>query len=338
MTPAKLWLSIFLPAFAVFTGLLFQTLVTPIPYGDLARIGRISDYDFGWRIEPPRVAPELLEAVPIDKADIVVVGDSFSSTHLWQSRLVGSGYGVATVFWDSIDNALCDDFDDWLVGAGFRGKLVILESVERLLALRLANSQKCSHMRAPPLSYTEPLSPPPVRVPGFALNWDAQLISGWLTTRCTRAAIAGKVRSGCDQQTRALAVADGCKLFSHRRCDMALFLGADQQLGEITPEHLAGMQALAQTQSRVPIMWMVVPNKTTTYLDPGHSRDFVKALRQTDLGPDLFTFALEEKTKVQDFYFPNDTHLSSHGLLLLGDRMLQAVRHKLGEAPASSGD
>ncbi len=338
MAPAKLWLSIFLTGFAVYTGLLFQTLVTPIPYGDLARIGRISDRDFGWRIEPPHVAAELLEAAPIEKAEILVIGDSFSSTHLWQSRLAQKGLAVTTIFWDSIDNRLCDNFDDWLAAAGFRGKLVIAESVERLVALRLDNSRKCGDMTAPLTARAEPLSPPPDHVPGFALNWDAQIVSGWLTARCTRAAIAGKARHDCDQQAQALPVENGCLLFSHRRCDMALFLRADQQLGEITPMHLAQMQAFTQAHARVPVMWMVVPNKWTTYLEPSHSQAFVEALRKTDLGPDLFTFAVEEKVKMKDFYFPNDTHISTHGQLVLGDRMVEAVGRKLSAATAPAGD
>jgi hypothetical protein len=338
MTPARLWLSIFLSGFAVFAALLFQTLATPVPYGDLARIGRISERDFGWRSEPPHVDAALLDAAPIEKADIVVIGDSFSSTNLWQSRLAQDGHAVTTVFWDPIGNSLCGDFDDWLAAAGFRGKLVIVESVERLLALRLRNSQGCSRMKEPFAARVQPLSPPPDRAPGFALNWNAQIASGWLTARCTRAAIAGKVRSDCDQQTRARAVEDGCRLFSHRRCDMALFLAGDQQLGEITPEHLAQMRAFGQAQSRVPILWMVVPNKWTTYLEPRHSQAFVEALRQAGMGPDLFAFAQEQKTRLQDFYLPNDTHISPRGQLALGDRMLLAVRQKLGAAPTPQGD
>jgi hypothetical protein len=338
MTPAKLWLSIFLTAFAVFFGLLVQTLVTPAPYGDLARIGHISERDFGWRIEPPHIAAELLKGAPIEKADIVVIGDSFSGTHVWQSRLVGSGYAVTTVFWDTIDGRLCDDFDDWLAKAGFRGKLVVVESVERFVVQRLADSQQCRHMSPRLAARAEPLYRTPDEVPGFGLNWNAKLNAGWLTVRCTRAAIAGKVKEDCNSQVQALPVEDGCKLFSHRRCDMALFLIDDQQLGEITPLQVAQMQAFTRAQSRVPILWMVVPNKSTIYLEPTHSREFVKALRKTDLGPDLFTFSLEEKTKTQDFYFPNDTHNSTHGLLLLGDRMLEAARRKMGEAPAPSGD
>jgi hypothetical protein len=337
MTPAKLWLSIFLPAFAVFTGLLFQTLVTPIPYGDLARIGRISDHDFGWRVAQPHVEPTQLEGVPVDKADILVIGDSFSSTNIWQSRLVKGGYGVTTVFWDSIDERLCSDFDGWLARSGFRGKLVIVESVERIFAIRMGHMQKCEHMDKPLTAQAAPRSPASERVPGFSLNWDAQLLSGWLTARCTRAAIAGRTASECDPQTVALPVPDGCERFTHRRCDRVLFLAGDRELGEISPEHAVQMHAFNQAQSSVPILWMVVPNKWTTYLEPTHSQAFVKALVQGDLGPDLFSFAQEQKTLMRDFYYPNDTHISMRGQLALGERMLHAVRQKLGAASPTDG-
>jgi len=337
MTPAKLWLSIFLTAFAVLTGLLFQTLATPIPYGDLARIGRISDRDFGWRAAQPHVEPAQLEGVPVERADILVIGDSFSATHVWQSRVAQGGYSVATVFWDAIDERLCGDFDGWLAASGFRGKLVIVESVERIVAIRLGNMQKCGRMEKPLTVQAGPRAQPSEHVPGFALNWDAQLISGWLTARCTRAVIAGRTDSECDPQTVARPVQDGCERFTHRRCDRVLFLAGDHELGEITPQHLAQMQAFNKTQTSVPILWMVVPNKWTTYLEPTHSQSFVKALSESGLGPDLFGFAQEQKKAMRDFYYPNDTHISTQGQIALGDRMLQAVRQRLGTA-APSGD
>ncbi len=200
---ARLWLWIFGIGYAVFVGLLLQTLFTPAPYGDLARIGRISDHDFGWRIDPPRVDPALLRGAPVEQADILVIGDSFSATHRWQSQLAKAGYSVATTYWQDIDETLCDDFDHWLEAGGFRGKLVIIESVERIVDFRLERSRACRQMKKPLVAKPEVPSPPLDHVPGFALNWEGQLYAGFLTQRCTRAAIAGKKRSGCDQQTRA---------------------------------------------------------------------------------------------------------------------------------------
>ena len=41
--------------------------------------------------------------------------------------------------------------------------------------------------------------------------------------------------------------------------------------------------------------------------------------------PELFAFALNQKSRIRDFYFPNDTHLSMFGQLALGERMLEAI-------------
>jgi hypothetical protein len=334
---ARLWLWIFGIGYAVFVGLLLQTLFTPAPYGDLARIGRISDHDFGWRIDPPRVDPALLRGAPVAQADILVIGDSFSATHRWQSQLAKAGYSVATTYWQDIDETLCDDFDHWLEAGGFRGKLVIIESVERIVDFRLERSRDCRQMKKPLVAKPEVPSPPLDHVPGFALNWEGQIYAGFLTQRCTRAAIAGKKRSGCDQQTHARAVADGCALFSNRRCEMALFLAQDEASRELTAAHAAQLQAFGQARGTVPILWMMVPDKTTTYLKPAHSRDFVKAFGDAGLGPDLFAFAQQQKTAMRDFYMPNDTHISMQGQLVLGDRMVQAVKEKLAAPAAPPG-
>lgn len=318
-------------------GLFVQTLLTPTPYGDLARIGRISDRDFGWRADQPPVEPKLLQGAPVEAADILVIGDSFSATHVWQSRLTKVGYGVATVFWDSIDELLCGDFDGWLAASGFRGKLVIVESVERIVAIRMRHAEKCDRMAKPLASRSVPRATPPQAVPGFALNWDGQIFSGWLTARCTRAALAGRADSKCNPQTVAMQVPQGCDRFTHRRCEKALFLADDRNLGEVTPEHATQMQAFSDAHAGIPILWMIVPNKWTTYLEPAHSRAFAKALVEKELGPDLFDFALAQKTAMRDFYYPNDTHISTEGQLALGERMLQAVQEKLGRAASSGG-
>lgn len=136
--------------------------------------------------------------------------------------------------------------------------------------------------------------------------------------------------------TMARPVVEGCTLFSHRRCDMALFLADDVIRGPLTSAAVASMEASVATHAKTPVLWMVIPNKWTTYLEPDHSQGFVNALQQTSLGPDLFTFAQHEKIKQKDFYFPNDTHISTHGQLTLGNRMLEAIRQKLGESPSSA--
>jgi hypothetical protein len=334
--PAQLWLSVFLAGFLVLACLLGQSLVTPVPYGDLTRIGRISETEFGWRGTQPHVDLAHLNGESLENADILVIGDSFSATHVWQSRIGQAGYGVATVFWDSIGERLCGDFDRWVRESGFRGKLIIIESVERIVSLRLSHMQQCERMDRPLTAQAAPRSLPYEHAPGFALNWNAQLVAGWLTARCTRAAIDGRVGRNCDTQTVAQPVTSGCERFTHRRCDRALFLAADRELGEITASHAAQMHAFSKAHAGIPILWMVVPNKWTTYLQPEHSRAFVQSFVEKDLGPDLFGFAQKQKSAIRDFYYPNDTHISTQGQIALGERMLRAVQQKIPPGRSAS--
>jgi len=53
------------------------------------------------------------------------------------------------------------------------------------------------------------------------------------------------------------------------------------------------------------------------------------------LGPDFFTMAAENHDKVKDFYFPNDTHISTYGQEIMGKMMLQTVREALAKPAAA---
>lgn len=325
-TPAKLWLRIFLAGFILICGLLAVTLKTPPFYGDMTRIGLLSETAFGWRIEPPVVERKYLMAVPVSEADIVVIGDSFSMTNRWQSRLVQAGYKVSTTFWGQINEELCGDFDAWLDRAGFRGKLVIIESVERLVPDRMTATQTCKTMTKPFEAGLKPFYESPAAVPLPTINWDGKLLSGVQIWNNTRQAKSATQPFLSHDRILVRPIPDGCSLFSNRMCDKIPFWPADDENGELTSQTAQQMKAFADAHTKRNIMWMVIPNKTTVYVKPEHSKDFVTTLKQDGIGPDLFSFGLGEKNKMRDFFFPNDTHISMHGQLALGDRMLEAVK------------
>lgn len=328
MTPAKLWLRIFFAGFAVIVALLLVTLFTPVPYGDLSRIGRLSEHEFGWRKPPPPLPLEHMRGVTMDQADILVIGDSFSMTFTWQSVLVKAGYRVTTIYWGQLP-AICKNFSQWVADNGFHGKLIVIESIERLLAERLNDSENCSAMSTKPLIVKkEPFVQPVPQVPGFELNTSAKLTTGLNTYRNTKRAIASPdVQFG--DRVRVRTVPNGCAYFSNRLCDKVLFFPDDTTAVELSERTVRQMEAINQAHPSPPILWMVVPDKTTTYVEPEHSASFVAALNKTQLGPDLFTAAKEVRATVRDLYFPNDTHLSMHGQLWLGELMLKEVRERL---------
>jgi len=336
MTPAKVWLRLFLVGYVALVVLWVISLTSPIPYGDLTRIGRLSEREFGWTIEPPAFDPATLRGVPIEQADIMVIGDSFSMTFRWQSILVKAGYRVSTTYWGQYENALCGDFDQWVKQSGFKGKLILIESVERLLDSRTVQSEKCAKTIRPFDASTESLIKPAERPPGFVPNWDAQFTSGVITYYHTRQAKQATTDMHFDWNTWVRPVPDGCKLFSHRLCDRMPFFAEDEDNGPLTKDTFARMEAFTKAHTAIPIIWMVIPNKTTVYLKPDYSKDFETAFRASKLGPDLYAFAREKRTQVRDFFFPNDTHLSMHGQLHLGERMLQAVREVLPTPPSKS--
>jgi hypothetical protein len=332
MKEAKLWLQVFMAGFALNIAALVAMLCTPIPYGDLSRIGRFSEHEFGWLQEPPHVERQYLQASPMSEADILVIGDSFSMTFRWQSVLKRAGYRFTTIYWGDLNEMLCDDFDVWLDRAGFRGQLVLIESVERLLVRRMSNTLQCKTTRDPPQFKTEPSVENPDHVPEFELNKTAKVSTALFTYYNTHAAKkSGPVRAG---NVWARPVPDGCAMFSHRLCGKALFLKQDDDNGELGALQVEQMRVFSEAHPTRPIVWMVIPNKTTVYVRTDHSKDFTAALAQAGLGPDLFAFAQAQKTRVQDFYFPNDTHLSMHGQLALGEFMLGIVR-KMIPAPAA---
>lgn len=333
MNPARSWLSFFLAGFLVIVAMLIVTLFTPAPYGDLTRIGRLSDADFGWRAPPPVVEKAYVQGVPLAEADVVVVGDSFSMTHRWQSKLVQQGYKVSTMYWGQI-GWLCEDFTPWIRKAGFKGQLVVIESVERLLGERLDKGAQCKAMAREPQVKAKPFLEPLEVVPTFALNWEAKLTTGvitWANMRKVRQSTGDTIYS---EETRVRNVKDGCKYFSHRMCEKALFFIEDTDNPPLEPRAVGQMKTFIASQPELRFIWMVIPDKTTVYIDHDHAAGFAKAFADSKLGPDLFGFAADQREHVRDFYFPNDTHLSMHGQLILGERMLQAVKEVM---PPPSG-
>ena len=327
-----MWLGVYAAGFAVIYALFTVTLLTPppYPYGALARIGHVSEHALGWRAIPPPIAPGDLSSSPLSDADVVVIGDSFSMYHAWQSPLVAAGLRVATAHWDKV-GPLCSNLGQWLQAQGFRGRVVVLESVERLLPERLQATRHCEPMTRPfkpmPPIGASPSQPPPKP----ALNWDAKLLTGYYTWRNTRqlAAANGPVTlpsTDHGDMVFGAPLPDGCTQFSNRMCERGLFLDDDRTNGPLSADDAQQMLQIARQAEPFKVIWMVAPDKTTVYLDPQHARAFVQRSNALGLGPDLFGLAQQLRHRIIDLYWPDDTHWSMQGQLAFGERMLAAVR------------
>jgi hypothetical protein len=332
MKPGVLWLRIYGVGFVVCFALLWITLLTPIAYGDLTRVGRISETEFAARRPGPKFDSAYLVDSPVSAADVLVIGDSFSIRFAWQAALVEGGYRVVTTHWDKT-GPLCANFPEWLRRSGFKGRYVIIESIERLLPERLDEAAACTTMSLPfqAIPRATQLAADTAMTLPQRLNWDAEWASGWLTYIHTRAIKTSQADLVFDHPrwgdlivSRSLP--NGCKEFSNRLCNKGIFLVDDDRNLVLSPSSAALMARFDGLAGMPKIIWMVIPNKTTVYLNQDHASSFVQALGAMHLGPDLFALAANSRHHVMDLYSPNDTHLSPAGYQLVGARMLRAVK------------
>ena len=330
MTLAKVWLRIFVTGYVAVFAMWLVSLTTLPPYGDLTRIGHLAEEDFGWTKPAPTVDPAYLKAAPVEQADILVIGDSFSMTLYWQASLVKAGYRVATTYWGQYGTVMCKDFDQWLQRAGFKGKLIIFESVERLLDERTVDGQACGKVVKPFESKLEPfVKPATLPGPDAIPNWTARFDTGPEAYYNSWRAKRSSVDLLFNKNTWVRSLPGGCKYFSHRECNKLPVFVDDEGNGPLTTGTLDRIKTFAAQHQAIPQLWMVIPNKTTVYLKPEFSKDFVNGFVEAKLGPDLYAFSREKGHQMQDFYFSNDTHLSMHGQIALGEHMLAAVREVL---------
>lgn len=322
----RLWLQVFGACVAVALVLLLWTLFTPPSQGDLTRIGRLSETAFGPTRPMPETDPALRVSSALDEADLVVIGDSFSAPLRWQAVLVAQGHKVATVHWDQL-GPVCADLEPLLRAQGYRGRTVVIESVERMLVERLDRSEACTARRdTTPLS-TRRVAQDPRNAGPFGLNSRETLFTGLLTTLHTRRATAADApaeivnRGNGAEEVRIQAVPDGCERFSHRACHRGLFFAQDRTAPPFTPDLVERMQRLSARHPGLSITWLVLPNKSSVYLQPERSATVGAALETTGLGPDLFADFVRQSRQRRDFYLPNDTHTSADGHRALGKRV-----------------
>jgi hypothetical protein len=299
--------------------------------GDLTRVGGWPERDFGPRrhTETVALAPTRLHGTP----DVVIVGDSFSLSGVWQPAALGATASYATY---DIEH-FC--FDQYLASAAFRDappRVVVVQTVERLYLRRFGAASWCPRhseraVMADPAHWKGYRAPDshdePAIAPGFALD---ALRARWREWQSPEVALSGE---------SMLAGLTRTSLFSNRRADRILLCAGDQDKAHWTPDQLRAsvanvlaLQQRVEMRGRTTFVFMLVPDKSTAY-----RRDLATPALATDhrLGERLAAagvsgpridrvLAAAIAAGAQDVYLPNDTHLSSAGFGLMAD----ALRHE----------
>lgn len=298
--------------------------------GDLTRTGKLPESMFGWTKQQPAIEQNLLQSATWQEADVLVIGDSFTSPRIWQTVLTRHNLRVRTEDWTSV-RGICGDFTPWLHMQGFRGQYVIIEVVERNAEDTLSKSAHCNIMKSHPLIDKHVIPP--------ATLYDRQntAMSGRLSIGIQTELNVLKYNQLQDKPdfmawdlawdlpngVRIKHLPDGCDLFSHQHCQDVLFLG-NEHPHDYGEDMLAIMEKInARLDGFIPI-WVIVPDKSTVYLRPDkkfwdkaeirfHAPNILRTFRQ----------AIQEKTV--DLYPANDTHLSTTGYLMMGDAIYQGM-------------
>jgi hypothetical protein len=308
-------------------------------HGDLTRIGNFPERNFGWRSEQPAIAPENFKDYPLSDADILVIGDSFSVSRVWQSKMIAAGLKVDTIRWQELrtDEALRADLGEALRATGFKGRYVIIESIERLFQGRmevLPSVHEPIVKRDVIINSAFPLYPftKRERVSFSKLNgadWGVKAL--YNSIKLSLGLPEKYLKSGAVQAV----VFDGCQLFSHRLCNYAIFVDGDFKKATFNSiDNILAVNKNLQSVGIQPI-WLVIPDKSTVYLGYGklNKNPYQNIWQQFAqypelIAPDLGSVFMQQSRIIKDFYMPNDTHLSTNGFLYLGDFMTKGL-HKL---------
>ncbi|MBS0272420.1 MAG: hypothetical protein JSR85_07230 [Proteobacteria bacterium] len=297
--------------------------------GDLTRLGKLSEYAFGWKKKKPKIDPNLLKSSSFKDSDIVVVGDSFSEKFIWQTRLTKNNYKVKTIDWEELDQKLCTDFEELLISHNFRGKLIIIETVQRMAEIRASASLSCDSSKTL-LDYESTMNPPLISLPKFGLNFKEKIITGIETFFNTIKAVSNPhadsifIEKDGGHRVALKPLKKGCKWFSNRYCEIGVFLDNDLDFPSLTNNTIDKIKKINASFHQFKIVWLVVPDKSSIYTER-EELEFWKELEKNNLGPDLFSSFIKERDKIVDLYLPNDTHLSSAGSLFMGELAKQWI-------------
>ncbi|MFA5370469.1 MAG: SGNH/GDSL hydrolase family protein [Sideroxydans sp.] len=307
--------------------------------GELTRMALLPEPLFGWTKPQPVLDGKWMQQASMQEADVLVIGDSFSLSRVWQTILVRKGLKVRTESWDSM-RGICEDFMPWLRDRGFAGNYLVIESIERNLENDLRRSVECRHMQYHANPNTDAIRYPP------AVSFDVNLgnYAGKLSTGIQTLINTLKYQRLSQSpvftswllpnEVKLARVKNGCELFSHARCNDALFLAYDQpvEIDAGVPEHIERINARL---SGITPIWVFVPNKSTAYLYP--EKQFWNNTEHRFNSPNLLRMTQQAiDRKVVDLYPANGTHFSTAGYLLMGEEILKAIRAS-NASPKSAG-
>ena len=317
---------------------LFSWWAEPI-HGDLTRIGRWSEHDFGPNAAPPVIQVKAAGS-SLNNATAMVLGDSFSERNLWQSIFeVKTNYIVKTFNYFGIKNCVQEWVKEVIKNPAVR--IVIIETIEREFVARFDNKTPvplCSKGIFLPLEIntevTEAARP----------MWPPTVSFAYLSTTATNTVRSNLFNENYSDRFRTVNAplhAD-CASFSNRRNNRILYLADDDVKNQWQDDDIKNaVTNVLHIQNEVKqhgkeFIFMLAPDKSSVYR---HCLATDKAkLKQTKINqllieagvnaPNMQSIFAEQANTVVDLYDPDNTHWSTAGYILAGEIMSQHIAPK----------
>jgi len=293
--------------------------------GDLTRIGAFAERDFAPR-KLQTAARSAPNRVPIEQADIAILGDSFSEKGYWQGELEA----LASVRTFSSTYHEIGSLDDWVADLSRRnlkpGTTVILETVEREFVTNFKDTARRLLVRGRPAGSADAAGGEPSLVSRFNISHNLLVGFHLLAGRRTRFESGGVVNVALSTTER----------FSNASSDRLLYYADDDAKARWSTEDVAqAMRGLAGVVQRLRerglrVLVLLIPDKSTVYSEDAvvpiagyHGAS--AAIFAAGYAPfDLLARFQEARAQAPDLYQPNDTHLSPDGYRMLA-RLIAAA-------------
>lgn len=288
--------------------------------GDLTRIACLPESLFGWTKPQPKINSKYMKQSKWNNADVLVLGDSFSYGRIWQTVLVRHGLHVHTEHF--VLHNVCGGFADWVRSKGFKGKYIVLEVLEVNAAAQISRAVSCEKLNYPPaLKYGKVDYIPPTVIDRGRYNYSGKISIGFLAWYQERKYLRLSAQPNfkmwdTKRGVDVIRMHDGCELFSHPSCHDVLFYAKDDKK-DLSDTIIRDMQLLGKRLPGFKVIWVIVPNKTTSYLYP-NKKFWQKASKYVYSVNLLKTVRRAISDKVKDVYPGNNEHFSTSTYLLMG--------------------
>jgi len=319
-------LAVLLPILALLS-LYFGTIE-----GDLVRIGRWSERDFGWH-QTQATHQRAANGRAVTMPEVLVLGDSFSRPHIWQAYT-----GRVTQSYD-YSHSSCIDY--WLKWAAQRpyasARVVIVQSVERDLVGRFAKLEPCPARRAP-FTLESQAASIPAQARSTTPAWPPTLDAAYLLkTAVNTVRLHTSTRDLASEDTRVVHLT-GLPLFSSKQSNALLYLAGDDRKQAWNDQDIAAVASnlrhiqMQLAQAGLKFLFVPVPDKSTVYRpyfaqQPAPMPDLFAALAQSGVEfVDLQQAFRQALPATKDLYLPNDTHLGIVGYQLMGRAVAQKMQ------------